>query len=167
MLKRRQFLIAGSLLGLSPYVEAKGIRKFDKRLSALKNTIASVQAHMFPRGSKLPSAEEMHVVEFVFETITHASYDKDIRLFVIEGAEELIKREKNSFISMSHEEKEQALRAYEKTNYGSSWLSRIMTLTMEGLFSDPIYGANKNEIGWKSIQAYGGQPRPTVKYLDI
>ena len=165
MLKRRQFLIAGSLVGLSPYIEAKSIRKFDKRFSALKSTIAAVQAHMFPKGSKLPSAEEMNVVQFVFETITHPSYDKDIRLFVIEGAEEFIQREKTPFVSMSHENKERALRAYEKTGYGSSWLSRIMTLTMEGLFSDPIYGANKNEIGWKSIDAYGGQPRPTVKYV--
>ncbi len=95
---------------------------------------------MFPEDSKLPSAASMHVTQFVFETITHKSYDRDIRAFVIEGAKELKKREKGQFVSMSEKEKENALRAYEETNYGSNWLSRILTLTMEGLFCDPIYG---------------------------
>ena len=67
---------------------------------------------------------------------------------------------------MSDVEKEKVLRAYEQTNYGSSWLSRIMTVTMEGLFSAPIYGPNKHEIAWKSIDMYGGLPRPRVKYLE-
>lgn len=121
---------------------------------------------MFPAGSKLPSAKEMHVTQFLFETVTHKSYDKDIRAFVLEGAEELILRENGRFVSMSHNEKEKALRAYEETHYGSSWLSRIMTLTMEGMFSDPIYGSNVNEAGWKAIGSYGGFPRAKTRYLE-
>jgi len=68
---------------------------------------------------------------------------------------------------MTKVEKEKALRAYEKTNYGSSWLSRIMTLTMEGMFSDPIYGSNTKEAGWKSVGAYGGYPRAKIKYMGL
>jgi len=120
---------------------------------------------MFPDGSTLPSAKKTNVIQFLFETITHKSYDKDIRAFIIDGAEELMSRNEKVFNTMHEEEKEKALREYEKTNYGSSWLSRIMTVTMEGLFSSPIYGTNTNEIVWKSIDMYGGYPRPIVKYL--
>jgi hypothetical protein len=103
----------------------------------------------------------------LLETIIHSSYDKDIRQFVIEGAEELENREEGKFTALSEKEKERALRAYEETRYGSNWLSRIMTLTMEGMFSDPIYGSNVKEAGWKALGAYGGLPRPTTRYIKL
>jgi hypothetical protein len=109
----------------------------------------------------------MNVTKFLFESMLHKSFDKDIRLFVLEGAEELMLREKGKFTSMTDNQKEKALRSYEETNYGSTWLSRIMTLSIEGLFSDPIYGANHKEAGWKSVKAYGGFPRPQEQYLGL
>jgi len=164
--KRRKFLILGSLLSLSPYLKAKEVTSFEKEFKAVEATIAAVQEHMFPEKSKLPSAKAMKVTEFLFETITHKSFDRDIKAFVLEGAQELESREKGRFLTMTSIDKEKALRAYEETNYGSSWLSRIMTLTMEGMFSDPIYGANIQEVGWKSVNAFGGLPRPKTKYLE-
>jgi len=154
-------------LGLIPYIEAKELSAFDNVFQKIEPTIEAVQKHMFPDGSKLPSALSMNVTQFLFETITHKSYDKDIRAFVLEGAEELIKREKGRFVSMTDREKEKALRAYEETNYGSNWLSRIMTLTMEGIFSDPVYGSNTKEAGWKALHAYGGLPRPKTRYIEL
>lgn len=167
MIKRRQFLILGSLLGLSPYVQGKEISTFEKEFKAIETTLFAVQQHMFPEGSNLPSAASMHVTQFVFETITHKSYDRDIKAFVLEGAKELHKREKGQFVSMTDQEKEKALRAYEETNYGSNWLSRILTLTMEGMFCDPVYGSNIKEGGWKALGAYGGFPRPKTRYMDV
>ena len=166
MVKRRQFLILGSILGLSPYIQAKEINAFAKEFQQVKSTIEAVQRHMFPTDSKLPSAMAMNTIQFLFETITHKSFDRDIKAFVLEGAKELESREKREFVSMTEKEKEKVLRAYEETNYGSSWLSRIMTLTMEGLFSDPIYGSNIKEAGWKSLNAFGGFPRPKTRYLE-
>ena len=166
MLKRRQFIILSYILGLTPYVQAKAKSKFKKEFEVVEDTIRAVQEHMFPEGSKLPSARSMNATQFLYDTISHKSYDKDIKVFVIEGAQELIEREKGLFHTMSTEEKEKSLRAYEETNYGSSWLSRMMTLTMEGLFCDPIYGSNVKEAGWKTLGAYGGFPRPKTKYLE-
>ena len=166
MKKRRQFLILGSVLGLTPYIHAKEVTSFEKEFRQVKATLEAVQKHMFPEGSNLPSASSMHVTQFLFDTIRHKSFDRDIKAFVIEGAKELEIREKGRFISLTRKEKEIALRAYEETNYGSSWLSRIMTLTMEGLFSDPIYGSNVKEAGWKSVHVFGGFPRPKTRYME-
>jgi hypothetical protein len=165
-LKRRSFLKLGSLLSLSPYLKAEAVTSFDKEFKTVEATISAVQQHMFPPKSKLPSAKDMHVTQFLFETITHKSFDRDIKAFVLEGAQELVSREKGRFTSMTSVDKEKALRTYEETNYGSSWLERIMTLTMEGMFSDPIYGSNVKEEGWKAVGAYGGYPRPKTKYLE-
>lgn len=166
-MKRRRFLILGSVFGLSPYMQAKEVSDFEKRFKKVAPTLSAVQEHLFPEGSKLPSAKSMKVTKFLFETMMHKSFDKDIKAFVIEGAKELENREKGRFISMTDQEKEKALRTYEKTHYGRSWLSRIMTLTMEGLFSDPIYGSNIQEAGWQAISSYGGFPRPTTRYIEV
>lgn len=166
-MKRRKFLILGSVFGLSPYVQAKEISTFEKAFKKVEPTLLAVQNHLFPEGSKLPSAKSMNVTQFLFETMMHKSFDKDIKAFVVDGAKELEKREKGRFTSMTEQQKEKALRAYEETNYGRSWLSRIMTLTMEGLFSDPIYGSNIKEAGWKALSSYGGFPRPKTRYIEL
>lgn len=167
-MKRRKFLIISSVVGLSPYVMGKNNNaSLNESLKRVEKTIQSVQEHLFPQGSKIPSAKMMNATRFLLETIMHQTFDKDIRAFVIEGAEELKSREKGNFISLSIEEKERALRSYEKTHYGSNWLSRIMTLTMEGIFSDPIYGSNVKEAGWKALGSYGGLPRPTTRYIKL
>jgi hypothetical protein len=166
-MKRRNFLILGSILGLTTYLDAREPSDFDKAFQKVEPTIAAVQAHMFPEGSKLPSAISMNVTQFLFETIKHKSYDKDIRAFVLDGAEELIKRENGQFVFMTDTEQEKALRAYEETSYGSHWLSRIMILTMEGMFCDPVYGSNIKEKGWNALGSYGGMPRPVTRYIEL
>jgi len=166
-MKRRKFLIWGSAIGLSSYIQAEEISDFEKSFKKLEPTLCAVQEHLFPEGSKIPSAKSMHASRFVFETMMHKSFDKDIKAFVIEGAKELEKREKGKFTSMTQKEKEKALRAFEETNYGRNWLSRIMTLTMEALFSDPIYGSNIKEAGWQSLSSYGGFPRPKTRYIEL
>ncbi len=166
-MKRRKFLILGSALGLSPYISAKEISDFEKTFKKVRPTLSAVQEHLFPEGSKLPSGKSMNTTQFLFETMMHKSFDKDIKAFVVDGANELEKREKGRFASMTEQEKEKALREYEETNYGRNWLSRIMTLTMEGLFSDPIYGSNIKEAGWQAISSYGGFPRPQTRYIEL
>lgn len=166
-MKRRNFLVLGSLLGLSPYLEAKETSDFEKEFKALKPTLEAVQEHLFPEGSKIPSARSMHLTQFLFETMSHYSFDRDIKAFVLNGARELEKRENGRFIVMSMEEKEKALRAYEETTYGKNWLSRMMTLSLEGLLSDPIYGSNVQEAGWKAVSSYGGFPRPNSRYIEL
>lgn len=164
-MKRRNFLLFSSILGLTPYIHAKSTNTFEEEFKTIEKTLFAVQVHMFPKDSKLPSASSMNLTQFVFDTITHKSYDRDIKAFVLEGAKELHKRENGKLISMSAMDREKALRTYEQSDYGSNWLNRILTLTMEGLFSDPIYGANNHEAGWQALNSYGGFPRPQSKYL--
>lgn len=167
-MKRRDFLILGSMTLLTNSAEAQEHDTDTKKeFQSLYLTIASVQAHLFPGGSILPSAKSMQMTKFLVDTVSHPTYDKDIRAFIIEGAKELEKREKGNFTKLQEKEREKALRAYEESEYGSSWLFRIMVLSMEALLSDPIYGSNLKEAGWKALETQGGFPRPKTKYIML
>ncbi|MDQ7085574.1 MAG: gluconate 2-dehydrogenase subunit 3 family protein [Sulfurovum sp.] len=140
---------------------------FEKQFRQREAILEAVQEHLFPQGNDLPSAKTMKMTAFLFDTMKHASFDKDIKAFVLEGAKELDSREKGKFLAMTQSQKEASLRDYETTRYGSAWLSRIMTLSMEALFCDPIYGSNVAEAGWKFVGSDGGFPRPQTKYLGV
>ncbi len=162
-MKRRKFLTLGAIVGLSPYIEAKQTTPRDKEF----DTIKALQEHLFPSGSQIPSAKSMKLTEYLFGTMSHHSFDKDIKAFVLRGAKKLDKRTEGEFITMNYEQKEKSLRDFEDTRFGHNWLARIIMLSMEGLFCDPIYGSNIGEAGWKSIDTYGGNPRPTMQYLGV
>lgn len=164
---RRKFMALASLLGLTATVKAATPDSFEKHFREVRDTIAAVQEHMFPEGTALPSAKKMHATQFLFETVAHKTYDRDIRAFVIDGAKEFNVQTKGRFVTLSPEEKEKALRTYEESSYGRNWLSRIMTLTMEGMFGDPIYGSNTKEAGWQALHAFGGRPRPKSRYIAL
>ncbi len=167
--ERRAFLagagVVGAALCLPQSSEASG--KSAKALEEAAPVIAAVQQHMFPKGSKLPDAETMCMTRFLTETVLHPTYDRDIRAFVIEGAKELMLREKGKLLGYNHGAMEAALRRYEATDYGSNWLSRIMILSLEALLGDPVYGSNVGEAGWRTVQSFGGQPRPKTRYIQL
>lgn len=166
---RRYFLISAGLFTIlfGAKIQETQKSKLFSLFESLIPTIEAVQNHLFPQGGKIPSAKEMNAIGFLKETLLHRSFDRDTRDFVIEGAKELIARTDGKFVAMDENQKERALRAYEETDYGSSWLHRIMILTMEALFGDPLYGSNIHQSGWRAIGIFGGEPRPTSRYCQI
>lgn len=165
-MKRRKFLQFSSVLSLVTFLKAKPLEPSEEAFQEIALTLAAVQAHLFPEGGKIPSAQSMNANQFLFETMIHPTFDKDIQAFVVEGAKKLQKRTKGLFVSMTHQEKEEALRAYEQTPYGRNWLFRILSLTLEALLADPIYGSNINEAGWKALSSFAGFPRPLTRYAE-
>jgi len=133
----------------------------------LLDIIQKVQQHMLPKDTLLPSADSLGATRFLVETLSHHTFDRDIRKFVIKGAKKLQDRESGRFVTYNYIEREEALRSYEESSYGSSWLSRIMVLSLEALLSDPIYGGNERESGWKALSTGGGDPRPTHRYVEL
>jgi len=167
LFQRRQFLMFSSFLGLSLCVECSEKHSFVNDFEKVRPLILAVQEHMFPEDSKLPSANKMHSINFLHDTVAHKCYDKDIRKFVLDGARVLDKRAKGEFLNMTFLEKEKILREYEEIEYGNNWLRHIMILTLEGMLADPIYGSNIKKLGWKTLLVSGGKPEPKRRYLDV
>jgi len=167
--ERRAFLVGAGMAGAALCLPQQGraAEKDADLFGEAAPVIAAVQRHMFPKGGRLPDAETMHMTRFLMDTVSHPTYDRDIRAFVIEGAKELMLREKGKLLGYDHDVMEAALRRYEATDYGSNWLSRIMILSLEALLGDPVYGSNVGEAGWKAVQSFGGRPRPRTRYIQL
>ena len=51
----------------------------------------------------------------------------------------------------------------EFANFSSrAFFARLLTMTMEGFFGDPIYGGNRNKVSWKML----GFPGLPATYAD-
>ena len=66
-------------------------------------------------------------------------------------------RHDERFDRLSHEEQESLLREMEEGSLPfpdvpvAEFFSMLLTNTMEGFFSDPIYGGNRDKIGWRLV----------------
>lgn len=166
-MNRRYFLNLCATSSTSMLLASKPdttIEPLDKEVSSI---IRTVQEHMFPLDSALPSANVFRATEFLLATVTHTSYDKDLRKFLVNGAKKLQEREKGKLLDYSSDALEKALRSYEESSYGGRWLDHIVILSLEALLSDPIYGGNYLESGWNALGTKGGDPRPSRRYIEI
>ena len=165
-MQRRNFLIASSLFASSRLLNAND-RVFIKDFDNVRLLFESLSFHFFPENSSIGFGKDMKIVDYLFDTMSHKSFDRDVKNYVINGAKEFEKTTKGKFIKMTKVEKERVLREFEKTTYGKSWLSRILRLMLEGVFCDPIYGSNTKEMAWKSINTFGAYPRPKNRYMGL
>ncbi len=125
--------------------------------------IESVYQHLFPKTSKFSGALDLNMIDFIKIITKDKYFDKDDFALLIKGAKKLYKVN-NNFINLSIYEKEKVLRKIEQTSFGQNWLSTLMYYGFEAMLSDPIYGGNKNQKGWRSLNHNSGFPRPKVKY---
>ena len=130
-------------------------------------TVSAVQEHLFPKGPDAPGAADLNAAAYLEWAITASTAEADTRNTIVNGIGRLqdATRERFGapFASLNHEQKEQVLRYLaDKTRWGRAWLSLLLTYIFEALLSDPAYGGNPDEIGWRWLQHQPGYPRPTA-----
>ena len=126
--------------------------------------IQAVQETFFPKGLKAPSALEFGATNYLLKVSTHSSFLKSDLKFLLYGADLLINME-NDFLTMNPKKRDEALRDFvNSSSKAEKWTSLLLFYTLEALLSDPIYGGNKNELGWKWVKHNTGEPRPKVTF---
>ena len=65
------------------------------------------------------------------------------------------------FVELDEKEKEALIGKFTLLDWGENWSSMLITLILEALVLDPIYGGNTNEAGWTWLEHIPGYPRPT------
>ncbi len=154
-MKRREFLVF-SLLSTS---------LLHSSLSSNQDSwsvIDSVQNILFPKTTNFPSASEFKALRYLKMLKQDNFIDEDDLKFLLQGAKRL---EFFGYkVSLKLQKREKILKEFSKTDFGYSWISTLLNYTIEALFSDPIYGGNAKEIGWKSFNHTPGSPRPKRKY---
>jgi len=128
--------------------------------------IDSILEHMFEHTDIVADYKDANAIEFIKRSIFHPSYDKEIRLFILQGAKEFLRLYPH-FTSLSYFQKEIYLRGFEDISMGQSWLYRIQILALEAFYSAPIYGTNLNQRYYKPIDAKAGEPLPKSRYIEL
>ena len=174
-LGRRTFLLRGgaalataaALAGL-PYALRKDLTRevsFVLFSRQQRQALRAVQEHLFPSEADSPGAVDINASAYLETAITAPGIDPDTRNTIVNGIGRLqdASRERFDvpFNSLNHEQREQLLRYLaDKTRWGRAWLSLLMYYLFEALLSDPVYGGNPGEIGWKWLRHQPGFPRP-------
>jgi len=174
-LGRRSFLLRGgaalatvTALAALPYALRKDLTRetsFVLFSHLQQQTVSTVQEHLFPQGPDSPGAADINAAAYLEWAITTPGTDPDTRNTIVNGVGRLqdASRERFDavFVDLDDERSEQLLRYLaDKTRWGRAWLSLMLYYIFEALLSDPVYGSNPNEIGWRWLQHQPGFPRP-------
>ena len=141
-----------------------------KNLSDPWLTLSSVQEHLFPAGDVLdqhsPGAKDIAALRFLRNMLEAPDTEAEEKSFILNGVNWLndlsVKNHQTKFIELSPVNKEKVLRQIETSNAGYRWLSLMMGYLIEALLSDPVYGGNRDQQGWKWLEHIPGFPTPTI-----
>ncbi|MNI22650.1 Gluconate 2-dehydrogenase subunit 3 precursor [compost metagenome] len=121
------------------------------------------------------NAREYRVGPFLKGEATQGDYQsllrRDLFTMGLQALEDESKKKyTKSFIELADEERDAILTSMQKGEImvvngamGKSFFNLMFNLTMEGVYSDPLYGGNKNMLGWKMRKYPGNQ----MSYTDI
>ena len=127
-------------------------------------TLATVQEHLFPATESSPGAADIQALQFL--QVMLKAPDNDDKSFISKGVNWLndisTKNHSVTFLKLNEHNKEKVLRQIEQSQAGERWLSLLLTYLIEALLSDPIYGGNPDDIGWKWLEHQPGFPRPSA-----
>jgi len=121
--------------------------------------------YFFPDVKGSPSIENLNTYLHINNYLADSNIDPDEQAYLINGIKWVNETARDtyekSFNDLSSDEKIIIIHKILNTNWGTSWSSKLLTLTFESLLLDPLYYVNKNESGWKWLHHQPGSPRPT------
>lgn len=120
----------------------------------------------FPDDGNGPSAEDINAFGYVMwvlhDTLNRKIEDNAYIIVGLNWADETAQEIYFApFVELSQEQKENLVGEFTKMKWGSNWSSMMITLILEALVLDPIYGGNTNEVGWTWLNHTPGYPRPS------
>ncbi len=158
-MKRREFLVTSALFATTTLLNAK-----EEKLPWI--IIEEVFEVLFPKTNSMPSAKEFGALNYLYQNSKEKSFDKEDLEYLLQGSIDF-----NSsfplFLKASKKQKAQIIEEVSLSSYGESWLSLLIYYGIEAMLSDPIYGGNKNEVGYKALNFQAGNPKPKIKYGKI
>ncbi len=141
-------------------------RGFDVLTVEEATELEAIAAQIFPTDDT-PGAREAEIVHFLDRVLgSFASGALDIVRTGLAELQSTVReqhREVSAFSRLDFDRQTETLREIEDTGF----FSVVRNLTVTGMFADPSYGGNQDEIGWK-ILGFDKSPvfRPPFGYYD-
>ena len=170
-MKRRRFL---SLLALGSSSLLLGSGKIilkERNINIYKKEfalISDIQEFIFPSNKGYLGAKEFNSIGYI-ETMTKYNIFKNSEVrYLIFGANSFDFRVRSKygkpFSNLSLSQKDKFFKWYiNQSKRNLKWIEKIKIHTLYALMSDPIYGGNKNQVGWKWLNITPPNPRPKVR----
>lgn len=160
-MKRRNFIKFATISAIMLSTPTVIARTFPKNHLEVLDEVLEI---VFPKTSTMPSAKEFKALNYLVQNISHKTFDNDDKVLITDGTKDFLSAFPE-FLTLNKKEKNELIFSVVKENdYAKSWVSKIAYYGIEALFSDPIYGGNFEQIGWKSINHNIGYPRPIKTY---
>jgi gluconate 2-dehydrogenase gamma chain len=129
-------------------------------------TIAAFVERLMPSAPGKPGAHDAGVLNYI--DLALAGAYSDLQDFYRRGLVQLDaycrKSHNEPFVRLDDARQDEVIRAMEEgkaTEFtwptGQEFFNTLRTHTMEGMFADPIYGGNKDYVGWKLVGFPGAQ----------
>ena len=135
-------------------------------------TIEAASARLLPSDHH-PGAREAQVVNYIDAQLALPHFELFRKMFIA-GIRQInrlaLRSGQKRFAACSAAQQDAVLRQIERgVPMGRRWNSHhffriLLTLTLEGLLGDPVYGGNRNQLGWQMINFAPRPPRPTRPY---
>lgn len=173
-LSRKKFIssifVAGFLSNLPSIKIAGNIIGGTDNLSGNQiSIITSVQEILFPQDHTGPGAYDIMADKYLLWVLSDVRMDPEEIKYIVNGADWVDETAKEnyskSYLKLSQSEKETLIAQISQEDWGSSWLSVILTFIFEALLCDPQYGGNPEKIGWEWLNHNPGNPQPTEPLL--
>lgn len=180
-ISRRGFMARATMLAsfalAYPSAALTELRRSNQNSSNLKNstlnwqheatwqTLFAVQEVLFPAGENIPGASDIGATAYLHNAIDNPKADGADKAFIFRGTGWLNAltqtQHKKEFVQLSFIQQDEIIQQIVQSRAGRNWVSMLLTYTLEALLADPIYGGNKNEVGWKWLQHQPGYPAPS------
>jgi gluconate 2-dehydrogenase gamma chain len=131
--------------------------------------VITVQNILFPKDKNGPGAINFNAHKYLEWVLADKRIDPDENQYIINGLkwlnETAEEEHSKKFLKLTKKEQVDLIHTISRISWGESWLSVMLTLIIEAMISDPIYGFNTNEIGRKWLEHQAGFPKPTKETM--
>jgi len=130
------------------------------------DTLALLQEDLFPDIDDKLNTKTINARAYLTYILHHPRVSEDDKRFIKKGVlwldEEANDLFEADYTDLPEPKRQKVLESIARTEWGESFIETILTYLFEALLGDPIYGINKNEVGWKWVHHTPGLPRPTT-----
>ena len=129
------------------------------------DTIALLQSDLFPAMPNGIDVRTIHAGAYLAHILRHPRVSLRQKRIIHQGVlqiEQLAQKRYEAAYAELAAKKRQALLAHiAQTPWGEEFIQEMLGFIFEALLGDPIYGINKDAIGWRWTRHVPGLPRPT------
>lgn len=128
------------------------------------DTIELLQCDLFPA---LPNGLDVHTINaraYLAHILRHPRVSLRQKHIIHQGIvqiEQLAKkRYRATYVELGAKKRQVLLAQIAKTPWGEGFIQEMLGFIFEALLGDPIYGINKDGVGWRWTRHTPGLPRP-------